>query len=53
MLYQRTFWFLIGAALALRQSQSNQQHLKSAGQVLKPLIFDRTTEVDKQERDEN
>ena len=25
MLYQRTFWFLIGAALALRQSQSDQQ----------------------------
>ena len=25
MLYQRTFWFLIGAALALRQSQSSRQ----------------------------
>ena len=25
MLYQRTFWFLIGAALALRQSQPSQQ----------------------------
>jgi len=25
MLYQRTFWLLIGAALALRRSQSYQQ----------------------------
>jgi hypothetical protein len=25
ILYQRTFWFLIGAALAFRRSQSNQQ----------------------------
>src|SRR5262249_46485795 len=31
MLYQRTFWFLIGGALALRQSQSSTAGLKSTG----------------------